>query len=319
MNATHVRHCSLEEGSTLAQFLTLPYSLNDEVSDDIEAHRRRPEWMWVAEIDGLVVARLAWWSNPDDDTPGLLDILDVRDARDPTHLDAARGMLATAITQVVAPEDRPPEYLRFVPPDWRASDDARVETEALMAVVTGTGARLLVERRRLEWRVGTQIPPRSGRLRFRAPHDDAEIVGMMTEATAGSLDAYTRLDLETMSAAEAAREHFDGELAAQVSPRSHWRVAIDHDGDPVGFVTPGHNHYHPVIGYVAVLPRYRGRGYIDDLLNEGVAVLAATGVDHIRAATDLGNTPMGDAFDRNGWVEFERSINMTWRAPTDRS
>ncbi|HEU4916751.1 MAG TPA: GNAT family N-acetyltransferase [Acidimicrobiia bacterium] len=317
MDATQVRYRSLDEGSTLAQFLTLPYSLNDEIVDDIEAHRRRPEWMWVAELDGLVVARLAWWSNPGEDAPELLDILDVRDARDGNHLDAAGRLLATATAQVVTPGERPPEYLRFVPPDWRVDDDARVETEALMTLAAGTGARLFVERRRLEWRAGTQISPRSGRLRFRAPHGDAEILALMTEASAGTLDEYTRLDLETMSPADAARKHFYGEIAAQVGPR-RWRVAIDHDGHPVGFVTPGHNHYHPVIGYLAVLPRYRGQGYVDEILNEGVSVLAATGVDHIRAATDLGNTPMGDAFKRNGWAEFERSINMTWRPPSEK-
>lgn len=112
-----------------------------------------------------------------------------------------------------------------------------------MSVLERAGARLLVERRRLEWRAGTPIPTRSGRLRFREPHDDDELVDLKAQVTEGSLDAYTRLDLETMSPAEAAREHFVGELAAQLSPRSLWRVAVDREtGVVVGFVTPGHNH-----------------------------------------------------------------------------
>jgi len=315
MDAASPLLCSLQQGSSLEQFLSLPYSINDEVADDVEAGRRRLDWMWVAEIDGRVVARLAWWCNPGSSTPALLDIFDIRDARDSVDLDAARDLLVKATAQVVGVDVRPPGYLRFVRPDWRDDADARVETDALMAITASTGARLFVERLRLEWRAGTPIPPRSGRLRFRSPHDDDEVVRLMTEVIAGSLDAHTRLDLESMSAAEAARRHFDGEIAAQVGPRSNWRIAIDHDDEIVGFVTPGHNHYHPVIGYVAVLPRHRGQGYINDILNEGVAVLAATGVDHIRAATDLTNSPMGDAFDRNGWTEFERSINMAWATP----
>ncbi|HEX2404097.1 MAG TPA: GNAT family N-acetyltransferase, partial [Acidimicrobiia bacterium] len=234
----------------MTQFLTLPYSINDEVADDIEARRRRLEWMWVAEIDGLVVARLAWWSHPGSDTPALLDMFDVRDARDPVHLEAARQLLETATARVIGVDSRPPGYLRYLRPDWRDDEYSRAETEALMTIAARTGARLLVERRRLEWRAGTPIPPRSGRLRFRSPHEDDEVLRLMTEVTAGSLDAYTRLDLQSMSAAEAARKHFDGEIAAQVSPRSNWRIAIDHDDDVVGFVTPGHNHYHPVIGYL---------------------------------------------------------------------
>ena len=86
MDASSPLLCSLQQGSTLEQFLTLPYSINDEVADDVETGRRRLDWMWVAEIDGLVVARLAWWSNPGSRTPALLDIFDIRDARDPVDL-----------------------------------------------------------------------------------------------------------------------------------------------------------------------------------------------------------------------------------------
>jgi hypothetical protein len=33
----------------------------------------------------------------------------------------------------------------------------------------------------------------------------------------------------------------------------------------------------------------------------------------IRASTDLDNVPMAEAFGRAGWVNFERSISMTWQ------
>ena len=157
---------SLQQGSTLEKFLTLPYSINDEVADDIETGRRRLDWMWVAEIDGLVVARLAWWSNSGNSMPALLDIFDIRNARDPVDLEAARRLLVAAITRVVGVDVSPPGYLRYVRPDWRDDIDARVETEALMGITASTGARLFVERRGLEWRAGTPIPPRSGRLQF---------------------------------------------------------------------------------------------------------------------------------------------------------
>ena len=85
------------------------------------------------------------------------------------------------------------------------------------------------------------------------------------------------------------------------------------------FLSPGHNPYSLVIGYLAVMPDHRGRGYINDILNEGVSELAATGVDRIRAATDMTNSPMGDAFLRNGWTEYERSIDTVWPAATPRN
>ncbi|WP_336216607.1 GNAT family N-acetyltransferase [Nonomuraea sp. LPB2021202275-12-8] len=111
---------------------------------------------------------------------------------------------------------------------------------------------------------------------------------------------------------EAAVRHFDDELAHYRSPRDWWRIATLPDGEPVGVVTPARNDYNPIIGYLGVLPAHRGTGYIDDILAEGTRILIAQDVPRIRAATDLGNTPMANAFQRVGYVNFERTINMTW-------
>lgn len=319
MPQPELRIRSLEAGATLDKFLSLSYVLNDEVEDDLIMRRRRQAWTWVAESEGVVVARLSWWSKAGNEVPAVLDILDVRNAGDPRHVDAAHQMLVEATVQVIGADARRPSYNRRVRPDWRDDDLARTEADALMSIATSTGARLVAERRRLEWQAGTPIPLRSARLRFRPPIDDDEVLALMTEVTAGSLDAYTQEKLETMTAAEAAQNHFEGEVGAQISPRSNWRVAIDGNNRAVGFVTPGHNPYNPVIGYLAVLPAHRGRGYINDILNEGVSVLAATGVDRIRAATDMTNNPMGNAFLRSGWSEYERSIDMAWPAVTSRN
>ncbi|MBP2704636.1 hypothetical protein JOL79_12510 [Microbispora sp. RL4-1S] len=63
---------------------------------------------------------------------------------------------------------------------------------------------------------------------------------------------------------------------------------------------------------LARMPAHRGNGYIDEILAEGTRILSAEDVPRIRAATDLGNTPMANAFQRAGYVNFERVINMTW-------
>lgn len=268
--------------------------------------------MWMVLIDDTVVARVAWWGNPSDDKPSLLDIFDIADPADPTHRRAARELLETATRQVIGSGAEPPGYIRFVPPDWRDNEEIRRQVEAPIDIAGQTGATVFVERLRFEWREHTPIAPPAGRLDFRQPHDDDEILDLMTAVVPGSLDAHTVLDLETMTPREAAHKHFSGELAQQVSSRDNWRVATDHSRATVGFVTPGHNHYHPVIGYIAVLPDYRGNGYIHDILATGTRILADQGVDHIRAATDLTNLPMATAFKHGGWVNFERSINMTW-------
>ncbi|MFL6120119.1 hypothetical protein [Actinophytocola sp.] len=44
----------------------------------------------------------------------------------------------------------------------------------------------------------------------------------------------------------------------------------------------------------------------------GTRVLRAQDVPRVRAATDVDNTPMANAFQRAGYVNFECSITMTW-------
>lgn len=296
----------------LELFRQLPYSLNHELSDDLDSGRRRPEWMWVALRGGHLAARAAWWGQPEHDRPLLLDFFDL-DGGSPDRVEVGARLLTAAIAEVIPAGGRPPEYVRFVPPDWRDDDAARPVVEDLMAALELTGARLFVERLRLEWRRGTPIPEQTGRLRYRPVRDRDELISLMTLVLDGTLDAHSQADLASMTPEQAAVAHYERELAKYRSPRQWWRVATLPDGEPVGFVTPARNDYNPIIGYLGVVPAHRGNGYIDDVLAEGTRILAAQNVPRIRAATDLGNTPMAGAFERAGYVNFERSINMTWR------
>ncbi|MFJ2306266.1 GNAT family N-acetyltransferase [Streptomyces sp. NPDC087787] len=294
-------------------FRRLPYTLNEELADDLAAGRRRPEWMWVAVRGDRLLARAAWWSRPGGDAPLVLDVLDIDDSIPaPGRVDTGVRLLRTAMAATLPNGSRLPEYSRFLPPDWRENAATRNVVEERMTVVERTGARLLVERLRLEWRPGSPVPEPRGRLAFRPVHDAGELVALMTSVLDGTLDAHGREQLTRMSAHEAAVKHYEEELARYSSPRDWWRVATLPGGEPVGFVVPAHNGYNPIVAYIAVLPAHRGNGYIDDILAEGTRVLAAQDVPRIRASTDLGNTPMARAFHRAGYVNFEREINMTW-------
>ncbi|MFG1806794.1 GNAT family N-acetyltransferase [Streptomyces sp. NPDC049040] len=297
----------------LGLFSRLPYVLDHEFADDLAGGRRRPGWMWVALRGDRLLARVAWWGRAGEDTPLYLDVLDIDDgAGDGALLDVAEHLVRTAMAQVLPAGSRPPEYNRFVPPDWRDVAATRQAVEDRMAVLERTGARLFVERLRLEWRPGTPVPAPSTRLAFRPMAGTEEVIDLMTAALDGTLDAHSRADLATMTAREAATAHHDDELGRFTSPREWWQVATLPDGSPAGFVIPARNDYNPIIAYIAVLPAHRGKGLIDDLLAEGTRLLAADGAPRIRASTDLGNTPMARAFARAGYVDFERTLTMTW-------
>ena len=299
----------------IALFNRLPYTINHELADDLAERRRRPEWMWVALRGDRLLARVAWWGRSGGSTPLLLDILDIDDgAGDGEDLAAvAQALYETAAARVVAPGGVPPEYGRFVPADWRQDPATYRAVRSRMAVLEHTGARLTVERLRLEWRPGADLPPADPRLRFHPADDTGHLIALMTRALDGTLDAHSRDDLARMSAREAAVKHYEEELATYTSPRAWWRVAtLAGSGDPVGFVVPARNAYHAVIAYLGVVPEHRGRGYVHGILAEGTRVLAGERVPRIRAATDLGNAPMADAFARAGYTNFERAINMAW-------
>ncbi|MGW7053049.1 GNAT family N-acetyltransferase [Streptomyces sp. NPDC054887] len=296
-------------------FCRLPYVLDHELADDLATGRRRPEWMWVALRGDRVLARLSWWTSRAGEPPQALDFFDLDDTLpEPERGEIGLRLLETASAAVLPTGSPRPEYGRFIPPDWRDDAAARDVVEARMRVLERTGARLLVERLRLEWRPGTPVPEPTGRLAFRPPHSEEELVALMTLVLEGTLDAHSRAELATgLSAREAAELQFREEFAAYSSPRAWWRVAeLPDGGQPVGFVIPARNNYHHTIAYIGVVPERRGHGYIDDILAEGTRVLAAQEVPRIRAATDLANVPMAKSFERAGYVNFERAVNMTW-------
>jgi hypothetical protein len=289
-------------------FNRLPYVLNDELGSDLAAGRRRPEWLWLALRGDRVVARVGWWSQAGDERPQVMDIFDVVGDTD----DGVR-LLQTALPTVVPVGATPPESSRFVPADWRDREDSRRAVNDRIAVLERVGAKLFVERLRLEWRPGTPMPKPSGRLVFRPVHHSAELIDLMTLVLDGTLDAHGRDDLTRMTARQAAQEQYHNELERYASPQGWWRIATLPDGEPVGFVVPAHNGYNPIIAYLGVAPAHRGHGYVHDVLAAGTSLLAAQNVPRIRAATDVGNVPMAAAFAHAGYVTFERQIDMTWR------
>jgi RimJ/RimL family protein N-acetyltransferase len=185
-----------------------------------------------------------------------------------------------------------------------------------MAGLERTGAKLFVERLRLEWTAGTEIKPPSERLVFRPVKDGVEgrdeLIGLMTEVLTGTLDAHSLRDLKDKPPAQVAAEQYDGDFLGDPKPREWWRVATLPGGEPVGFVIPARNAYNAIINYIGVLPAHRGNGYIDDILAEGTRIAVSDGAPRVRAATDVGNVPMAKAFARNGYRTMGNQINMTW-------
>lgn len=294
-------------------FCRIPYTLNPEFAADLAESRRRAPWMWVALDGDRLLARLSWWCRADGDAPFLLDVFDVDDgAEDVDRVALAALLLRTASAATLPRGSTPPEYLRYVSPEWRGDAAELRGVEERMAAIEREGGSLLVERLRFEWSPGAGTPATGDRLRFRPMRDEDEMLGLMVRVLEGTLDAHDRVALASVSAERSARERYADEFAQYTTPRDWWRVAVLPGGEPVGFVLPARNAYHPMIGYIGVVPEHRGHGYVNEVLAEGTRVLAAQGADRIRASTDVQNAPMAAAFHRAGYATLSGVIDMTW-------
>jgi RimJ/RimL family protein N-acetyltransferase len=257
----------------------------------------RPEWTWVALRDGIVVARAAWWAGPDDDSPVALDWFDFTDPS------AAVQLLRTAPLRA--------EYSLRLPPGWRDSPAVSQAAQDRITAAQAAGLNFLVERYYYRWVPECGMPARPGRLEFRPEPDDGVILDLFRRVHHGSLDAHARRAIAAAGLEAAAREDLDI-LRWMPSPRQWWRLAYTPGGDLVGFTAPCRNYQDPVIGYIAVVPEQRGRGYAYDLLAEATHLLVTEGADRIVAGTDVTNTPMAATFARAGYPVTRHRIDFVY-------
>lgn len=160
---------------------------------------------------------------------------------------------------------------------------------------------------------GHRIPvsPARGELTF-APASDEEFLRLFRRIAVGSLDDETRRNVEAKGAEATARGEMDFYLGCP-GRRDWWRLAYAPDGQVVGLALPSATPYARNVGYLGVVPEFRGHGHVDALLAEITRMHADTGTELITATTDTGNAPMAAAFDRAGYRITE--IRMIYSAP----
>jgi RimJ/RimL family protein N-acetyltransferase len=285
----------------------------------------RADRVWVAETSGTgngngLQAAAIWWGRAGERAPDALDAL-VTDPDLPREQRAAVGsrLLALAHNTFTRSLRRTPAAFHFLlPSDWRSRHDVVSALSWRWEAALRAGLTDELERLRFEWRAETGLPetrmPETGRprLTFRREPDDDVFATLFRRTLKGTLDATTRKTADVVGDAIQAHADVAFYRDRMEGDRGWWIVAERDDGEPVGFGVPNWNSETAVVGYIGVLPEYRGQGYIDEILAETTRILAAEGqADVVQADTDLANRPMAAAFERAGYVNFARRVVLS--------
>ena len=243
--------------------------------------------------------------------PSALDALDVLpEVGDPRP--AAVELLRRGHHDLVASGKpvRPPFTIRL-PGGWREDAAATRAATWRREATADVGMTSSLERLQYAWTPQSGVPSSSTRVSFRSGSDE-EFLELFRQAGRGSLNVETRQALETMDEVSQARDDFEFYERCP-GERDWWLVATDNEGISVGFIVPSATPYDRNVGYLGVLPDYRGRGLVDDLLGEVTLIHAAAGAERITATTDTTNLPMAAAFDRAGYQVTE--VRLVLEAP----
>jgi GNAT superfamily N-acetyltransferase len=282
----------------------------DRYREELGCHQYRPEWTWVAEDEGRVLARAIWWGFADAAHPLVLDCVSASGSLRAGG--SAPGRAALAARLITAGQQalrRPgpsvaPGYEINLPAGWRSDPAAAAAFAWRRDAAARAGLTDELERIRFEWTPEAGLPRSSGRLVFRPEPDDDAFLDVFRQIAVGSLDVITRREVAALGAARQARDDM-GIYLAMPGERDWWRLAYTADGGQpgqlAGMILPNRNSSGAVVGYLGVVPGMRGRGYIDDLVAETTRFHAGHGEPRIAATTDVTNVPMAAAFERAGY------------------
>jgi ribosomal protein S18 acetylase RimI-like enzyme len=280
----------------------------DRYLADLAEGMYRPEWTWIAERDGQVVGRALWWGPKGSPHPVALDCLDV----DPAVGDRA-AVAAELMRAALAGFPTPVQYRIKVAGGWRDDPAVSAAVRWRRAAAHAAGLTREVERLQFEWAPADGVPSVGGRLRFgEAP--DEEFLAVFKRIAEGSLDAQTRANLAVKGVEVTAREEMDFYLRAP-GKREWWRIAYTPEGEVAGMAIPSATSYNVNVGYLGVVPEFRGRGFVDEVLAEITRFHAANGESLVTASTDMGNAPMAAAFRRAGYRNTGIRINLSNDVP----
>jgi ribosomal protein S18 acetylase RimI-like enzyme len=273
--------------------------LRDYAGSLLQQRCTKPDWCVVGMETGQPVARAAFWSLPDHETPTDLVLIEADWSDD--DLSAGHALLtkmhelagdlgADALSHHV---DEPPG-----PPQYQEDHEARIR------LLVESGYDLL--RDGLRWQYSGAPPPEQS-LVYRGLPDVGEdpFVEAIASTYEGTRDSWINETIESHGRLGAARADFLDYQALEHRPE-WWELAYTPDGALAGVIMPARTPSSAVVAYVGVLPEQRGRGFAAQLVRRGTEQLLESGATEIRGDCDRDNVGMVKAFERAGFEQVAR-------------
>jgi ribosomal protein S18 acetylase RimI-like enzyme len=304
-----VLHFETAETTSLDAFLSVSSEsrhrgeLRHYAESLLEQRCTRPDWCVLGIDSEAPLARAAFWTLPDGESPTDLVLIEA-DWDDPglagghallAHMhELARALGASALRHHVDAPAGPPQY--------QENESARVR------LLTEAGYQL--DRDGLRWLVTAAVAPAprgAPSLAFRDLTQTGEeaFVEALAATYEGTRDSILTRHIEERGLLEAARSDFSDYQQLDYLPE-WWRLAYTDDGELAGVVMAARNPSSAVIAHVGVVPSQRGQGYAAALVRHGTDLLIAAGAGEIRGDCDSDNVAMVKAFERAGWERIAR-------------
>ena len=207
----------------------------DRYREELDRGQYRPEWTWVAEDEGRVLARAVWWGFSDAAYPLVLDCVSADGSLPAGGPVSGRAVLAArliAAGQRALRRPGPsvaPGFEINLPTGWRSDPAVAAAFAWRRDAAARAGLTDELERIRFEWTPGAGLPPSSGRLVFRPEPDDDAFLDVFRQIAVGSLDVITRREVAALGATHQARDDM-GIYLAMPGERDWWRLAYTADG-----------------------------------------------------------------------------------------
>ncbi|MCP4180506.1 MAG: GNAT family N-acetyltransferase [bacterium] len=257
-----------------------------------------PDWCFVAEENGKFTGRVVYWTFPS--SPGEIKITGLQLPWDEDFLTVGKELLLESLKQMKSKGGRKLEV--------RSYSGSTPFIEKRSELYTQIGLKLEQEKQAYTLENDFKSIDIPDRLNFRTLGEVG--VKSFTEAikmvTNGTLDREDSLEVKDLGADQAATNYFN--ILKDIDyNQARWNLAYNSENKLIGLIVPQKfTDETGAINYIGVLPEYRGKGYVNDLLAKGTSILKTEGIKQIIADIDVKNTPLAKALSRAEYKESKR-------------